>query len=432
MKENGRQRRNVILLTGEFPFGSGETFIENEIPFLTRGFQKVFILVPADVTNKPQRSTPRNVTIIPIKPGRQWVYRINTLLRFSFWKGLQMDLRRENRQTGFLNVFRNGWHYYTHALLVKKAIHNVMIQNKLKFRVTILYSYWFDEKALGVALVKEKIPGIKAVSRAHGWDVFEERHHPPFLPFRPWLLKTLDKVAVVSKKGVAYLNDKFEPPEGKMEVSYLGTGPLKEIITPRQGSGQEVNPSVSLKARNEKFTIVSCSSLIPLKRVELIIEALSLLDFPVSWTHIGDGPLREGMEKKATSLFERKNIEYRFTFQISNKEVREFYETQHVDLFISTSETEGLPVSMMEAQSAGIPILATDVGGVNEIVIDGITGWLLTPDPDEAEVAEKINEIYEIQDAEKQKVRENAIKHWQNNFNAEENYTAFVNLLQNL
>ena len=142
--------------------------------------------------------------------------------------------------------------------------------------------------------------------------------------------------------------------------------------------------------------------------------------------------MREELEQRAAIFFEGKDIEYSFLGQLTNKQVRDIYETRHFNLFISTSETEGLPVSMMEAQSAGIPILATDVGGVNEIVIDGVTGWLLPPNPEPALVAEKISEIFEMKDAEKKKIRQNAYDHWQKNFNAEKNYPAFVNLLKSL
>ena len=432
MKENKGNRKYLIFLTSTFPYGSGETFIENESPFLAGAFEKVFLLVPNAALSQTQRPVPENVILMPIQQGLLWPLRVKALFWPTFWQGFSMDLKRKNRKAGLNKAFRNCLHYYTLGLQVKKTINNVIEKFKLPTEETIFYSYWMDEKALGISLVKKNHPEIIAVSRAHGWDVFEERHQPPYLPFRPWLLKTLDKVAVVSKKGAVYISEKFEPPKGKVEVSYLGTDKLNVKRAPRLGSGQENNPSISLGARNEKYSIVSCSSIIPLKRIELIIEALSLLNFPVSWTHFGDGPLRNELGKKAARFFEGKNIDYRFTGQISNKQVREFYETQHVDLFISTSETEGLPVSMMEAQSAGIPILATDVGGVNEIVIDDVTGWLLPANPDSAFVAGKITEIHDLLDAEKQKVRENAIKHWQNNFNAEQNYATFVNLLQNL
>ena len=63
--------------------------------------------------------------------------------------------------------------------------------------------------------------------------------------------------------------------------------------------------------------------------------------------------------------------------QVSNREVISYYMNNHVNLFINVSESEGIPVSIMEAISFGIPVIATDVGGTSEIVIDGFNGLLL-------------------------------------------------------
>ena len=417
MEENEKQRKFLIFLTGEFPYGSGETFIENELPFLARAFEKVFILVPEKVTNKPQRPIPQNATTILIKKNHPWVQRLTALANLSFWQALLLDLKRKKRPTSFLNIFRNDWHYFTHALQVRKAILNMMIQKKLKPEETIFYSYWMDDKALGAALIKRDNPGVKAVSRAHRWDIYEEMHPIPFLPFRPWLGFLFDRLVFISKQGQDYFEKQFsEIPINKLVVSYLGTLPLE--------------PSLIHKSQKE-FTIVSCSSLISRKRVELIARAILELNLPINWTHIGDGPDMETIRKFVQEI-ESKGGKVNLAGNLPNQAVRRFYEQTIIDLFISTSASEGLPVSMMEAQSAGIPILATDVGGVNEIVIDGVTGWLLPPDSNAATVAKKIREIYDLQEAEKQKIRQNALKHWQIKFNADENYAAFVNLLQNL
>lgn len=417
MGKNENQRKHLIFLTSSFPFGSGETFIENEIPFLSQAFEKVFILVSEEATSKHQRATPQNVKTITVKQDPQWFLRIKALFCFSFWQGLQLDLKRENRQTGFVNVFRNAWHYFTHAIRLKEAIQNLMIEYNLKPKETILYSYWLDEKALGAAFVKKYSNEVKAVSRAHRWDIYEEMHAAPFLPFRPWLGKHLECLVFIAKQGMDYFKVKYpEIQPDKLVPSYLGTLQLRE--------------SSSQKTGND-FSIVSCSSLIPRKRVELIAHALLKLNKPINWTHIGDGPERDKIEKLVQEI-EKLEGRVSMTGNLTNKEVRKLYESQHFDLFISTSDSEGLPVSMMEAQSAGIPILATDVGGVGEIVIDGATGWLLPANPDTTLVAGKINEIYDLPGAEKQTIRDNALKHWQKNFNGEKNYAAFIHLLQNL
>jgi glycosyltransferase involved in cell wall biosynthesis len=50
------------------------------------------------------------------------------------------------------------------------------------------------------------------------------------------------------------------------------------------------------------------------------------------------------------------------------------------DLVVLTSDNEGMPVSLIEAALSGVPAVATDVGSVREVVLDGRTGWLCPPD----------------------------------------------------
>ena len=75
------------------------------------------------------------------------------------------------------------------------------------------------------------------------------------------------------------------------------------------------------------------------------------------------------------------DVTWELAGQLDHREVLSFYERHHVDALLSLSLSEGLPVSMMEAQSYGIPIVACAVHGVPEIVNER-TGILLPPDGD--------------------------------------------------
>ena len=80
----------------------------------------------------------------------------------------------------------------------------------------------------------------------------------------------------------------------------------------------------------------------------------------------------------------------------TNEEVMEYYKNNLVDLFVNMSESEGLPVSMMEAMSFGVPVIAPDVGGIKEIV-DENSGWLLSCENCSAEFVEVINTLNSLQ-----------------------------------
>jgi glycosyltransferase involved in cell wall biosynthesis len=176
------------------------------------------------------------------------------------------------------------------------------------------------------------------------------------------------------------------------------------------------------------YVIVSCSNLIPLKRIDLIIYALEQVrsEKEIHWLHFGDGILRKELENLAASRIGNLNrIHFNFMGHYPNEKLKEYYRSNKIDLFINTSSTEGLPVSIMEAQSYGIPVIATDVGGVNEIVIPG-TGELLPVDFKPEILAGMIQHYSDLPEEEEKKIRMSAISNWKLNFNASSNYTDFI------
>ena len=86
----------------------------------------------------------------------------------------------------------------------------------------------------------------------------------------------------------------------------------------------------------------------------------------------------------------RNNIKINFLGKLEKEKVMNFYLTNHVDLFLNTSISEGIPVSIMEAISFGIPILATNVGGTKEIV-NNTTGFLIDAEFKPENIAEIID-----------------------------------------
>jgi colanic acid/amylovoran biosynthesis glycosyltransferase len=79
----------------------------------------------------------------------------------------------------------------------------------------------------------------------------------------------------------------------------------------------------------------------------------------------------------------------------------------------------------MEAQSFGIPVIATDIGGVKEVVVEG-TGSLLNVNFDPEGLAEMIEHYQSLSEKETDKIKANAIKNWDSKFNASANYNNFI------
>jgi glycosyltransferase involved in cell wall biosynthesis len=109
---------------------------------------------------------------------------------------------------------------------------------------------------------------------------------------------------------------------------------------------------------------------------------------------------------------------------VENTAVREFYATEPVSAFLSLSRAEGVPISMMEAQSVGIPVVALRVGGVPEIVTED-SGILLSPDADVSAVADALCRAMEPASFDRAKV----CAAFASRYEASVNYAAFADAL---
>jgi glycosyltransferase involved in cell wall biosynthesis len=87
----------------------------------------------------------------------------------------------------------------------------------------------------------------------------------------------------------------------------------------------------------------------------------------------GIGPLADELMREAQVL----GIANRIKFNGYVEDMRSLY--QCADLVVQSSLTEGLPNVMLEAGFAGVPVVATDVGGTREVIEHGVTGWLIQP-----------------------------------------------------
>lgn len=106
------------------------------------------------------------------------------------------------------------------------------------------------------------------------------------------------------------------------------------------------------------------------KNQRLLIEAVSMIERDFSLVIVGSGQLRPGLDE----WVDRHGLSGRVTFAESSQVDRYFADA---DIFVLSSDYEGLPLVILEAMSAGLPVVATDVGGVGEAVSDGVSGFLV-------------------------------------------------------
>jgi colanic acid/amylovoran biosynthesis glycosyltransferase len=125
----------------------------------------------------------------------------------------------------------------------------------------------------------------------------------------------------------------------------------------------------------------------------VLIDSLAILQrrgCPFQCTLVGEGPLRPAIESRR--LEQRLQFSVTLTGALPSEHVMRLY--RNVDLVVSPSLSEGIPVVLMEAMAAGLPVVATRVGGIPELVRHGLTGLLVAPG-DTLELAEAIQWVLE-------------------------------------
>ncbi|MEN7549602.1 glycosyltransferase [Rapidithrix thailandica] len=403
----------LIFFTSKFPFGQGENFIESEIHFLADSFDKI-LLISNDTTSECTRSYPNNIEIKRL-PYHLTLFEKITSLRYIFgvlfWKEFK-TLFTKYKLWPSKGIFFTMLASLAKGENLKKEV-NRCIQEYSQYKDIAVYAYWANDMAFGISLI-ENSSVSKKICRAHAGDVYFERSAYNYLPFRDFLYKKLDHICFISEIGKKYSIEKLKNNYDSFEVARLGINnsqPYKE------------------KLFNDNYLhIASCSFLKPVKRVHIIIEALSLFpdELPVYWEHYGGGELEGELQELADKLLSsRQNVQFTFHGYLSNEEVYEHYNNNKIDVFLNVSESEGIPVSIMEALSFGIPVLATNVGGTSEIVNDN-HGKLLPENITPVELANELMLYYNLSKSEKKELSKNAYEFWEVNYNATINYPKFI------
>lgn len=384
----------------------GESFLENELPYLCAEFEEVRIYPM--FFDEGLRKIPSKCRVIelfedPYKPATLADLIANA---FLFSKVLKVEDRRISSDRQF----------HKRAEVRSSLRQNLRRAQVLKKKIgvfgthDVFYSYWTSDWATVLSfLVKMKVLN-GFVSRVHGFDLYEERHDAG-IPFRALHLECAQTIVAVSKDGLKYLMQRYPQYKEKFHLSQLG---VKD-----NGTGNW--------SKNPVPHIVSCSNVIPLKRVGLIAEALRTWNGPVKWIHFGGGKGLEELGKVVSDL--PAHIEVELKGPMPNSAILEYYRHQAVDLFIHLSSTEGgVSVAIQEAASFGIPLIATAVGGVPEIC-NAHTGLLLSPDPSSQEVAMALDDFFD-QELNGPQFREGVRTFWKQNFDAATVFPLFCRLLR--
>jgi glycosyltransferase involved in cell wall biosynthesis len=401
-----------VLITDTFPFDGAveHTFIEPSLPYLVQTFDHVIVA--------PERLA-----------GRQRPLSQGVVLDQSLAKALERG-RFGHLIRGFMSsdmvreIFGTPWLLFRWLTLARTALfisraratsqwaERLVEQRGLQPESTVLCTFWMFHAAYGLGLLKRRLPRLHVVSQAHGADLYETRHSPPYIPCRRRTIALLDAIYPDSAEGVAYLKAHPASHNTPIEIARLGTPDPEVRCAP---------------SRDSVLRVVSCSSLMPVKRVDLLVAGLAELarrrpDLRIDWRHFGDGEKRGLVETAAKTL--PPSVTWTIAGHVPVENIVAWYRHNPVDVFVNVSSSEGTPVSAMEAASFGIPLVATAVGGNREIVTPA-NGFQLDPEPTPEAVADKLDWFASNPDRPAA-LRDGSRAVWERDYAARVNFPAFA------
>lgn len=387
-------------------------FMLSQLVTIAKLFDKVYYTSPSLsnrslVEDDPQYSNIRLLTFNRWVRLKQYFFGLTSPFRPAFWKNIR-DLG-----LSFANLKNTMKSYFCIAGM--EAVTKKRLKRSVREGDVCVMAAWFDICAIATSRAKRRHPEIEAESFAHAFEIDAARDRYSYRAFAEEKHSLIDRVHFISQvkldnyyKSLAHKHIK-ERYGDKVQVSYLGSFNHSDALNPQPET-------------DAPFHIVTCSRTSSEKRVHLMCDTLRHWHGSrVIWTHIGSGTLDEDLKKRANELTANNHL---VTVELPggkrNDEVLEYYKTIPVDLFVNVSDTEGIPVSVMEAASFGIPCAATDVGGTKELV-DNTMGWLIPCNFSPKDFCKEIMNYRDSDLSTKTAMRNAAHNIWSKGFNAAKN-----------
>jgi len=254
---------------------------------------------------------------------------------------------------------------YALALAVKQ--HEVALREELE----VMHVHYAIPHAATAWLAKQMlrpVRDLKVVTTLHGTDITLVGQDPSYYTLTKFSIEQSDAVTAVS----TYLRDETYRAFGcvgcdvRVVPNFVSN---VEYHPPRDGSCRSVLAPAGHKV------LMHVSNFRPVKRVRDVVAIFAEVrkSLPATLVLIGDGPDRDAVEKETDRLGLRHDV--RFFGKVD--QVAELLRGS--DLFLLPSETESFGLAALEAMACGVPVIASAVGGLPEVVVSGESGFLAPP-----------------------------------------------------
>ncbi|NHB56939.1 glycosyltransferase [Acinetobacter sp. 194] len=409
--------KNLVILTYCFPYLGGEQFIESEERFWAEtGFDRVYII--PEIKTEEIRHYPEQVQLIqrPPIPSSAKQYMLFFVFFYAlFWRELAYLIK--NKKFNRENMTN----------MVKAVIYTTLRIKQLKktFKQIdgelFVYTYWNDIDFYASCELKQQGIVHQVISRTHGFDCYEERRPQCYMPLKRQYHAYANQIFVLSESARQYFHERYRYSIDKLAISRLG------VQIPEQQKLYQRDDNV--------IRVLSISSCIFGKRIDRIVDALHRYSLKhqknIAWTHVGSGVLLDELKARSKKyMLENPYFKADFLGLLPNAEVKQHMAEHDYDLFINSSLSEGVPVSIMEAMSFGIPAIAPAVGGIPDLVKTNETGFLLSASPNIDDFVSAIDVVYNAPNYEQ--YRSNSYDLVYQQYNCVHNYRGFIKQLNEI
>jgi len=226
----------------------------------------------------------------------------------------------------------------------------------------------------GEAAISAKLAGKKIIHTQHGLEkndqeticrrYFRNKARRFFSGFS-------DSIVAVSEATRSFICQEWKVRKEKVSLIYNGVSPISQDLSARQEIRRE------LAIDNESILIGSVGRLMPVKNYQCLIRAFAELahkGLNVRLALVGDGGQRDDLERMTKQM----GVNEKTFFLGFRSDVHRFL--QAFDIFVLSSFSEGVSLALLEAMSAALPVVATEVGGNQEVVQQSETGFLVPSD----------------------------------------------------
>lgn len=399
--------RTLYILPAFYPYAkTRDCFLEGEILYLREVFDKI-VFIP-NYGEDERRSVPDGCEVWEPFFHRQnqsrknFKYLLNSIGGVKYILLAIKDLSIKKTKLS-MDVIRRiistclELGYFASSKQFKKLIQDIRFDD-------VVYFYWGAGLNHLSILLRGK---VKMVSRFHGFGDLWEDAHKEYVPLRTQTVKCLDRCVFISRMGEEYFLKRY--PYANTETHPLGSFDFGLPVGSYPDDGY--------------MYVLSCSTVYPLKRVDLIFKSINqYTKRKIKWVHIGDGETFYDL-KQLIRQEKKDHLEITLLGHKTHDEVMDYLQHNHFDLFINLSTMEGVPVSIMEATSFNIPIIATNVGATSEAVPDSV-GVLVSANPSTDEVCNAIDVVMSNTYSPRE--------FWNTHYNAATNYQKFAQMLANL